>query len=236
MAKVSGFLRPREKIDEAEVERVSIRALERLAAIFGDAPAPLQASADLPAATEQAPTALRAASLQAPADLLAATDHAPAAHATAAHAPRGPDPAPRTGPHQGTSLPPTQAGWPPDLIGVMAEPECPDVEAPQKPTALPEPNARTFVGVMEGHVPANKVGPTDDWRSRAEAYVLAVAFGDARRPIAAETRRADPIEVAPAAGPVDLRRAGPPAVEPVNGPVFRKVRADRPRPVSGRRS
>ena len=231
MAKVPGFLRPREKIDEAEVERMSIRTLERLAAIFGDAPAPLEAPADLTAATEQAPAALPAASLQAPADLPAATDHAPAAEA-----PRDPDPAPRTGRQPGASRPPTQAGWPPALVGVMAEPERPHVEAPQKPNTLREPIATTLVGVMEGHGPSAKVGPTDDWRSRAEAYVLAVAFGDARRPIAASTRRSDPINAAPAAGPVDLRRDGPPAVDPISAPVFRKVRADRPRPVSGRRS
>jgi hypothetical protein len=230
MAKVPGFLRPREKIDEAEVERVRIRTLERLAAIFGDAAAALEAPADLHAATEQAPADLPAAFLQAPADLPATTDHA-----LAVQAPRDLDPAPGTAP-QGASRPPTQAGWPPDLVGVMAEPECADVEAPLKPNARPEPNAETFVGVMEGPDPANKVGPTDDLRSRADAYVLAVAFGDARRPIAASTRRADPIKAAPAAGPVDLRREGPPAVDSVSGPVFRKVRADRPRPVSGRHS
>ena len=230
MAKVPGFLRPREKTDEAEVERVSIRTLERLAAIFGDVPAPLEATAELTAATEQAPAEFPAASLQAPADLPAATDHAPAAQA-----PRDPDPAPGIGRQQGASRLPTQTGWPPDLVGVMAEPG-PDVEAPQKPDALPEPDAPTFVGVMQGHGPANQVAPTDDWRSRADAYVLAVAFGVAPRPIAGETRRADPIKAAPAAGPVDLRWDGPPAVDPVDRPVFRKVRSDRPRPVSGRRS
>jgi hypothetical protein len=211
MAKVPGFLRPREVNDEAELERVRIRTLERLAAIFGDAAASLQAPADLPAPMEQSP---------------------------AVQAPREPDPAPTTGP-RGASRPPTLAERPPDLVGVMAERERPDVEAP------PEPNAATIVGVMAGHSPANKVGPTDDWRSRADAYVLAVAFGVARGPIPGrgadstarvESRRADAIQPVPAAQSVDLRREGPRAVEHVNGPVLRKIRANRPRSASGPRS
>ena len=211
MAKVPGFLRPREVIDEAELERVQIRTLERLAAIFGDTAASLQAPADLPAATEQAP---------------------------AAEAPRDLDPVASTG-RRGASRPPTLAGWPLDLVGVMAKPERHDVEAP------PEPDIATFVGVPEGHGPANTVGPADDWRSRADAYVLAVAFGVDHAPAAdrgagpaphVETRRADTIQPGPAAGSVDLRREGPGAVEQVNGPGLRKFHAHRPRPVSGPRS
>ena len=93
--------------------------------------------------------------------------------------------------------------------------------------------------------PANKVEPADDWRTRADAYVLAVAFGVARRPIAGpgaapavriETRRADAIQPVPAAGSADLRREAPRAVEQVDEPVLRKLRTDRPRSVSGPRS
>jgi hypothetical protein len=122
----------------------------------------------------------------------------------------------------------------------MAKPGRPSVEAP------PEPAAPTFVGVMAKPGPANKVEPADDWRTRADAYVLAVAFGVARRPIAGrgaaapavriETRRADAIQPVPAAGSADLRREAPRAVEQVDGPVLRKLPANRPRPVSGRRS
>jgi hypothetical protein len=211
MAKVLGFLRPREVIDEAELERVRIRTLERLAAIFGDTAASLQAPADLPAATEQAP---------------------------AAEAPRDLDPVASIGP-QGVVPPPTLAGWPPDLVGVMAKPQRHDVEA------RPEPEAATIVGVMAGHGSANQVGAADDWRSRADAYVLAVAFGVDHAPAAdrgagpaprVETRRADAIQPGPAAGSVDLRREGPGAVEQANGPVLRKFHAHRPRPVSGPRS
>ena len=234
MAKVPGFLRPRETIDEAELERVRIRTLERLAAIFGDTAASLQAPADLPAATEQPPTA------QAPSD---------------------PDPVASTEP-RAASRPPTLAGWPPDLVGFLATPERPTVEAPPEPAAPtfvgvmatperptveapPEPEAPTFVGVMARPGPANKVEPADDWRTRADAYVLAVAFGVARRPIAGpgaapavriETRRADAIQPVPAAGSADLRREAPRAVEQVDGPVLRKLRTDRPRSVSGPRS
>jgi hypothetical protein len=221
-------------IDEAELERVRIRTLERLAEMFGDTAASLQATADRPAATEQPP---------------------------AAQAPRGPDPAPGTGP-RGASRPPILAEWPPDLFGFLATPERPTVEAPPEqnaPTfvgvmakprrpsveAPPEPAAPTFVGVMAKSGPANKVEPADDWRTRADAYVLAVAFGDARRPIAGrgaapavriETRRAGAIQPVPAAGSADLRREAPRAVEQVDGPVLRKLPANRPRPVSGRRS
>jgi hypothetical protein len=225
--------------------------------MFGDTAASLQATADRPAATEQPP---------------------------AAQAPRGPDPAPGTGP-RGASRPPILAEWPPDLFGFLATPERPTVEAPPEqnaptfvgvkakprrpsveappepaaPTfvgvmakprrpsveAPPEPAAPTFVGVMAKSGPANKVEPADDWRTRADAYVLAVAFGDARRPIAGrgaapavriETRRAGAIQPVPAAGSADLRREAPRAVEQVDGPVLRKLPANRPRPVSGRRS
>ena len=211
MAKVPGFLRPRETIDEAELERVRIRTLERLAAIFGDTAASLQAPADLPAATEQPPTA------QAPSD---------------------PDPVASTEP-RAASRPPTLAGWPPDLVGFLATPERPTVEAP------PEPEAPTFVGVMARPGPANKVEPADDWRTRADAYVLAVAFGVARGPIPGrgadsavriETHRADAIEPLAAAEPIDLRGEGPRAAEQSSGPVLRKLRASRPRPASGPRS
>ena len=211
MARVPGFMRPRETIDEAELERVRNRTLERLAAIFGDTASSLEAPADLPAATEQLP---------------------------AAEAPRDPDPVASTG-RRGAPRPPTLADWPPDLVGVMAKPERPAVEAP------PEPDAATLAGVMAGRGPASKVGPADDWRSRADAYVLAVAFGVARGPtsgrdadpaVRTEPRRADAIQPGPAAGSADLRREGPGAVEQVNGPVLRKFHAHRPRPVSGPRS
>jgi hypothetical protein len=127
----------------------------------------------------------------------------------------------------------------PTFVGVKAKPGRPSVEAP------PEPAAPTFVGVMARPGPANKVEPADDWRTRADAYVLAVAFGVARRPIAGrgaapavriETRRADAIQSVPAAGSADPRREAPRAVEQVDGPVLRKFPANRPRPVSGRRS
>ena len=248
MAKVPGFLRPREVIDEAELERVRIRTLERLAAIFGDAAASLQAPTDVPAATEQPPAAqpLRDPDPSPgtgpqgasripnragwPPDLVGvmAKPERPDVEAP-------PDPAPTTGP-RGASRPPTLAEWPPDLVGVMAKPERPDVEAP------PEPEAATIVGVMAGHGSANQVGAADDWRTRADAYVLAVAFGvdhapaadrGARPALRVETRRADAIQPGPAAGSVDLRREGPGAVEQVNGPVLRKFHAHRPRPVSG---
>jgi hypothetical protein len=213
MAKVPGFLRRRERIDEAELELTQVRTLARLAEMFGGTAASVEAPADLPAATEQP----RAAQAQAPGD---------------------PDPAIPTG-RRGTSRRPPVIELPAHLVGVMAEPERPDVEAP------PEPHAATMVGVMAGRGPADTVGPTDGWRSRADAYVLAVAFGAARGPIPGrgadsavriETRRSDAIQPVPADESVDLRGEGPRAVQQASGPVLRKLRANRPRPASGPRS
>ena len=211
MVKVPGFLRPRERIDEAELELAHVRTLARLAEMFGGTAASIQAPADLPAATEQPP---------------------------AVQAARDPDPAAPTG-RRSASRPPTLIERPPDLIGVMAGPERPNVEAPPKLDAPP------IVGVMPGHSPAIEVGPVDDWQSRADAYVLAVAFGPARGPtsgrgpdsaVRVETRRADAIGPVPAAESGDLRRDGSRAVEQVNAPMLRKLHAHRPFPASGPRS
>ena len=213
MAKVPGFLRPRERIDEAELELAQARTLVRLAEMFGGTAATVEAPVDLPVATEQPP---------------------------AAQAPRDPDPAVPTG-RRGTSRRPPAIELPPDLVGVMAKPERPDAGD------LPEPDRADVIsaGVMAGSGPMNKVAPTDDWRSRADGYVLSVAFGVARGPIPGRgadsavrigTHRADAIEPLAAAEPIDLRGEGPRAAEQSSGPVLRKLRASRPRPASGPRS
>jgi hypothetical protein len=213
MANVPGFLRRRERIDEAEFELAQVRTLARLAEMFGGTAASVEAPADLPAATEQP---------------------------RAAQAPADPDPAVPTG-RRGTSRRPPAIELPAHLVGVMAKPERPDAGD------LPEPDRADVIsaGVMAGSGPMNKVAPTDDWRSRADGYVLAVAFGVARGPIPGRgadsavrigTHRADAIEPLAAAEPIDLRGEGPRAAEQSSGPVLRRLRASRPRPASGPRS
>ncbi|MFI5259194.1 MAG: hypothetical protein ACHQ01_06250 [Candidatus Limnocylindrales bacterium] len=191
MAKVPGFLRRREKIDEAELELARNRTAARLAEIFGGTTASTPAQTDVLAETEQP---------------------------IAAQAPRDTDPAVSTG-RRGASRPPSLIETPPDLVGVMAAPERPDVDAP------PAPDAAALVGVVAGQGLADEVGPADDWRSRADAYILAQAFGIARgaapgrgadSAVRVEAPQAKAIEPAPAAVRVDLRRAGP-AVEQAKG-------------------
>ena len=191
MAKVPGFLRRQEKIDESELELAQNRTAARLAEIFGGTAASSLAQTDVPAEAEQP---------------------------LAAQAPRDTDPAVSTG-RRGASRPPILIETPPALVGVMAAPDQPNVDAP------PEPDATALVGVMAGQGLADEVGPADDWRSRADGYILAQAFGIARgavpgrgahSAVRVEAPQAKAIPPAPAAVRVDLRRAGS-AVEQAKG-------------------
>jgi hypothetical protein len=189
MANVPGFLRRRERIDEAEFELAQVRTLARLAEMFGGTAASVEAPADLPAATEQP---------------------------RAAQAPADPDPAVPTG-RRGTSRRPPAIELPAHLVGVMAKPERPDVEAP------PEPDATTIVGVMAGSGPTSAVEPAEDRLGRVDGFILGraivtppvtVPVRAADAPVRDETGTAGRTQPTHDPGQVDLHGADPPVVEP----------------------
>jgi ketosteroid isomerase-like protein len=195
MAKMPGVLRPRRKIDEVELELARSRTAARLADIFGGGAA--TSSEDL-------------SHTEAPAEAVE-VDQPPEAEQ-----PLDADAAVRAE-RRGGSRPAIVIALPADLVGVMAEPDKPSVDD------QPEPDRADIVGVMAGRGPASAVGPGDEWRSRASAYVLAQAFGiapvavpvcAADAPVREETGEARATQLTLDAVRVDVRRAGPMDVEP----------------------
>ena len=238
MLKVPGFLRPRQEIDQGELEVAQARTAARLASIFG---LPLEslggtAEPEAPSAAQQPPEAEQPQeSQQAPhAEQPREQEQRPAAehpreaeetpHAErplAAERPFNDGPAVRSvgrGPARAAGI-----ELPANLVGVMAKPD-----EPRGGDRL-EPRREDQLRVTPGRGPVTGDGPSDDWQSRADAYILAKAFGTlpATDPIrAAESpvreqpggaRVAQPAEPVPptiGAGLVDLRSARPTGAKP----------------------
>jgi hypothetical protein len=195
MAKMPGFLRPRRKIDEVELELARSRTTARLADIFGGSAA--TSSEDL-SRTEVSAEAVEADQPR------------------EAEQPRDTDAAVRAE-WLGRSRPAIVIELPADPVGVLAEPDEPSADD------QPEPDRADIVGVMAGRGPANAAGPGDEWRIRADAYVLGQAFGIAPvavpgravdTPVRDETGGAKTTQLTVDAGQVDVRRAGQADVEP----------------------
>ena len=195
MAKMPGFLRPRRKIDEVEVELARSRTTARLADIFGGSAA---TSSEGLSRTEVPAEAVEADQPR------------------EAEQPRDTDAAVRAE-WLGRSRPAIVIELPADPVGVLAEPDEPSADD------QPEPDRADIVGVMAGRGPANAAGPGDEWRIRADAYVLGQAFGIAPvavpgravdTPIRDETGGAKTTQLTVDAGQVDVRRAGQADVEP----------------------
>ena len=194
MAKMPGLLRPRRKIDEVELELARSRTAARLAEIFGGAVAPSGDPSD---------TAALADAVEA--DQRRGADQPPDIDATFRAERRG------------GSRPSIVVELPAHLLGVMAGPDAPSLEEQT------EPSPADMVGVMVGHGPASAVGPSDETRRRADAYVLAQAFGPAPvavpgraadSPVRDETGEAGATQLTLNTVPVDARRADQAAVDP----------------------
>jgi hypothetical protein len=190
-----GVLRPRYKTEEVELELARSLTSARLASIFGGGAATSSEDLSHTEAPAEAVEVDQPREAEQPAD----TDAAVRAE------------------RRGGSRPAIVIELPADLVGVMAEPHEPSVDA------QPEPDRADTVAATAGRGPASAVGLGDEWRSRADAYVLAQAFGVAPAaipvratdaPVREETGDARATQLALDAGPVDVRWAGHADVEP----------------------
>ena len=246
MVKVPGFLRSRQEIDGAELQIAEARTAARLASIFG---LPLEslggsAQAEVPSAAEPPPAAdqrreaeePRQAEQEPPAEPPREQEQRPAAGhpreaqlAPHAEPPRAAERAVDDRPaFRPAGRGPARAAGidlPAKLVGVMAKPD--DPRGGDRPGPRREGEPR----VTPGRGAVTRDRPIDDWRSRADAYILAKAFGTAPAPAA--VRPAEPpvreeprgarvahparpvsTEPAPPHDPVNLHPARPVSTEP----------------------
>ena len=237
MVKVPGFLRPRQAIDQAEVELAQARTAGRLASMFGlslESPGGLP-QMEVPFEAERPRDAERPVNAEQPVEAGPRGGEKPgvAQQAREVEQPFAPGPPVRSRVRAPT--PAVGSELPANLVGVMAKPD-------KRGGHHLEPHRESQPRVMAARGPVSTDGQADDWRSRADAYILAVAFGTA--PAAVRVRPADapdapareeaglavvaqapepfqPIPPTIGAGPVDLRRVRPMGAERVapNGPV-----------------
>jgi ketosteroid isomerase-like protein len=229
MVKVPRFLRPRLEIDPAELELVQARTVARLASIFGvpleslDGAAEPEAppEAEQPQEPQQAPHAELAPHAQQPRAAEQPREAGQAAHAE--HplvAERALDDGPAVRPVGRGPAPAPRIELPSKLVGVMQKPDEPRGDDRPGPRRDEEPR------VTPGSGPVTRGRPSDDWRSRADAYILAKAFGTAPAPTPVRpaeppvreeprgARVAQPVEPAPLHDPVDLHPARSVRAEP----------------------
>jgi hypothetical protein len=180
MVKVPGFLRPRQEIDPEAFELAQARTAARLASIFG---LPLESSGGLPQVEVPGET-------EGPREAERAPHPEPPVAAERAPHPEPPLAAERT-PHPEPPLaaarpfddgrvvgstrrgPARVAGieLPANLVGVMAKPDEPRGDDRLVPWREDQPR------VTPGRGPVAGEQPSDDWQVRANAYILAKAFG-----------------------------------------------------------
>lgn len=193
MAKMPSVLRPRLKRDEVEVELELSRTAARLEALVGGSAA---TSDDLPHA-------------DAPAEAVEVDQLPEAEQPLDAEASV-------SGELRDGSRPVVVIGSPADVGGVTAGTN--DVNLHDRPA----PDQADMVGVIGGRGGASPGRPPDEWRSKADAYILAQAFGVAPvavpvraddAPVRGETGEDRRIQLTLDTSMVDARQVSPAGVE-----------------------
>lgn len=211
MAKMPGLLRPRQKIDQAELELDQTRMAARLADIFGGS---------APAAAEDESPGVAPVEADAPAEV----DQSPAAEQ-----PVHPDVAVST--KRRGSRPAIVIGPPPGTIGIVAEPDERGVDDG------PGPDRTAMVGVMAHPGPTVAAGPGAEWWSAAVDYAL---IGDVGATDASNASDADAdagaLSDAPTRGEADEAVAPLPALAADSAEALPAVPRDDPAAPGSRRS